>query len=381
MTIDADAHLYERRDMWAEHVDPGLRDLALRIVDDERGYPWLCHGERRIEVLGIHHPGDTAQSGAFRDRLRRGLPAEGSYDDMPPDFWDPAARLATLDGFGIAESFLFPNCGIMWEKALAGDLASTTANMGAWNRWAATVVAEGRGRLHPVGHVTLRDPEWLDVQLRQLAAAGVRLAMVAPSLVDGKRLSHPEHERMWATFADLGVAPLFHIAQYDMPFGDAWNEDDPDWSNPVMSSVFMWTAPAVALADLAVRGVLARHPQLRIGVIELMSAWLPMFLRMLDGGYSFHAAFNGRPLSDLAMPPSAYVTRQVRVAAFPFESPARLVRQAGELFMFGSDYPHPEGVPRPLEEFTAAYGAGPSEAPAFFAGNAAWLLGRAGSTA
>jgi predicted TIM-barrel fold metal-dependent hydrolase len=200
--------------------------------------------------------------------------------------------------------------------------------------------------------------------------------MVSPALVDGLRLSHPDHERLWAAFADLDIAVVFHIAQYPMPFDDAWNEGDPDWSNPVLSSVFMWTAPALAIADLAVRGVLARHPRLRVGVVELMSAWLPQFLLMLDGGYSFHAKFNGRPLSDMADRPSSYVLNQVRLASFPFEQPARLARQAGEVFMFGSDYPHPEGVARPIEEFSAAYGAGPEQAPRFFSDNAAWLLGR-----
>jgi predicted TIM-barrel fold metal-dependent hydrolase len=376
VTIDSDAHLYETRTMWADHMDPAERHRALRIVDDDLGYPWLVHGERRIEVLGIHRPGDTSQSGVFRQSLEEGRPCPTPYDDMPEDFWSPEARLGTLDSFGIAESFLFPNCGIMWEKALAADLAATTANMTAWNRWAVEVSQAGRGRLHPVAHVTLRDPAWLEAELTRLAEGGVRLAMVSPALVDGRRLSHPDHERLWAAFADLDIAVVFHIAQYPMPFDDAWNEGDPDWSNPVLSSVFMWTAPALAIADLAVRGVLARHPRLRVGVVELMSAWLPQFLLMLDGGYSFHAKFNGRPLSDMADRPSSYVLNQVRLASFPFEQPARLARQAGEVFMFGSDYPHPEGVARPIEEFSAAYGAGPEQAPRFFSDNAAWLLGR-----
>ena len=67
--------------------------------------------------------------------------------------------------------------------------------MGAWNRWAAEVAGEGNGRLHPVAHLTLRDLDWLDDQLRDLAAAGVRLAMIAPALVDGRPLSHPDLDR------------------------------------------------------------------------------------------------------------------------------------------------------------------------------------------
>lgn len=373
--IDIDSHLYESRDLWASHAAAADRDRALRIVDDEHGYAWLCLGDRRIEVLGIHRPGDVAQSGEFRTRLQRGLPPEVSYDAMPADFGDPVARLATLDAFGIDQAVMFPNCGIMWELALAGDLGATLVNMSAWNRYAADVVVGGGGRLHPVAHVTLRDPEWLESEVARLSAAGVRIAMLAPALADGRRLSHPDHERAWAAFAHHGIAVAFHIAQYPSPFDPAWNEGDPDWSNPLLSSVFMWSAPALALADLTVRGVLARHPNLRIGVVELMSAWLPQFLLMLDGGFAFHAKFNGAPLTPLELRPSDYVRRQVRVASFPFEHPERLATACGDLFMFGSDYPHPEGLVAPIEDFVAATGVGPGDADVFYRANAAWLIG------
>jgi len=32
---------------------------------------------------------------------------------------------------------------VLWERRLSESLPTLTANMGAWNRWAATVVAEG----------------------------------------------------------------------------------------------------------------------------------------------------------------------------------------------------------------------------------------------
>ncbi len=374
--IDSDAHLYETRDLWAQHVESKHRDRALSIVDDGLGYSWLALGNRKIEVLGIHAPGDSSQSGRFRSRLREGLPPEVPYDGMPKDFWDPAARMSRLDQLGIDESFLFPNCGIMWERALADDLASTTLNMSAWNRRAVEVAHEGGGRLHPVGHLTLRDLDWFEHEVSRLAAGGVRLAMVAPALVDGRRLSHPEHERAWHVLEAEGVAAVFHIAQYAPPFDEAWNEGDPDWSNPVLSSVFMWTAPALALADLAVRGVFHRHPGLRVGVVELMSAWVPLFLLMLDGGFAFHHSFNGEPLTRMPLRPSEYVRRQVRVASFSFERPERLAAQAGELFMFGSDYPHPEGLREPLSDFVRTSGLVPSGSPALYGDNARWLLGR-----
>jgi predicted TIM-barrel fold metal-dependent hydrolase len=297
---------------------------------------------------------------------------------MPVDYCDPAARVARLDAFGIDVGVCLPNCGIMWELALVDDVDATKANMEAWNRYAVEVARDYGRRLSPVGHVTLRDPAFLEEQVRMLADGGVKLAMVAPALVDGRRLSHPEHERMWAAFAEHDVGVVFHVAQYPPVFDPAWNEGDPDWSNPVLSSVFMWTAPALAIADLAVHGVFARHPALRLGVIELMSAWVPQFLLMLDGGFEFHAKFNGAPLCTMEGRPSDYVRRQVRVASFAFEHPDRLRNIAGDIFMFGSDYPHPEGLARPLADFVERTGIDPVNAPALYHDNAAWLLGMRG---
>src|SRR5574341_377297 len=74
-------------------------------------------------------------------------------------------------------------------------------------RWCATVVAEGDGVLHPVAHLTLRDLDWLEDQLRMLSDGGVRTAMIGSHTVDGKPLSHPDLDRAWSAFVEHGVSP------------------------------------------------------------------------------------------------------------------------------------------------------------------------------
>ena len=375
--IDSDMHLYEPRDMWAEHVPATRREHALRISDDELGHAWLMLGDRRVHLAEVHHPGDVSRMGAYRRLVRAGLPAPSGYDEaLPPAFWDPAVRREQLDGFGLAGTVLFPNYGLIWERSLRDDLEATRLNLSAWNRWAVEVAAEGRGRLHPVGHVTLRDVDWLHAELHSLSAGGVRLAMVAPALVEGRRLSHPGLDPAWSAFEQHGVSPVFHVAAFPArPFDDAWYENDPDQVTPVLSSSFLSTAPALAVADMAVNGAFQRHPELRLGIMELTAQWVPLFLRHLDGAFAFHAAFEGRPLCDLPMRPSEYIARQVRVAAFPDEQPARLIDEAGDLFMFCSDYPHAEGSVRPVEDYAEAGSAvrGRSR-DLLYGGNIRWLL-------
>jgi len=376
VTIDCDQHLYESRSLWRDHIDPEHREDALAIEDDDLGYTWVTWRGEQLEMADVQLPKDTEALGRHRNRRRAGEPSEYSYDEqLPADYWDPAARVARLDELGLEESFLFPNFGLLWERRLSRSLPALTANMTAWNRWCAVVRAEGGGRLDPVAHLTLRDPEWLQRQLAELSAADVRLAMIAPALVDGRPLSHPSHDPMWAAFVDHGITPVFHVADQPRIFEDAWYTDDEDDFVPALESVFLWAPPALAVTDLIVNGTFQRHPDLRLGIIELSAVWVPMYLLMLDGGIEFVARQNGRPICDLELKPSEYFKRQVRVAAFSYEDPNRIRGKSGDLYMSCSDYPHSEGTDTPLDDYRRM-GMHPEDDASLFHDNAAFLLGR-----
>ncbi len=242
--------------MWADHIDP---------------------------------PGDTDSCGQHRRRLRDGERSEYGYDEsLPASYTDPTARVAWLDQAGLDETVLFPNYGLLWERRLSSNLPALTANMTAWNRWCASVRQEGGGRLHPVGHVTLRDPAWLTEELSQLSAAGVRLAMVAPAPIDGRPMSHPDHDRLWSAFVDHGITPVFHVADQPRVLDDCWYTDTTAFV-PVIESVFLWVPPALALTDLILNGVFDRHPGLRVGGRLHHQAQRPAISRARDATQSVPA--------------------------------------------------------------------------------------------
>jgi predicted TIM-barrel fold metal-dependent hydrolase len=376
--IDSDQHLFEYRGLWEEHVDPALRPEALRFVDDPLGHVRLVWRDRVLSVADVQLPGETDAIGERRRREREGLPPVARYDEiLPRDYWDPAARAQKLGALGVDEAILFPNYGLGWERRLGVDLRALTANMTAWNRWCAVVVEEGRGRLHPVAHLTLRDPGWLEAELARLGAAGVRTAMVAPALVDGKPLSHPDLDRAWAGFVHHGISPVFHVADQPRPFHDGWYTEERELGPTPMDSIFLYVGAALACTDLILNGVLERRPDLRIGIVELSAVWVPLYLMMLDGGTQFVERLGGRS-SELRMKPSDYFRRQVRVSSFAYELPRNLQRQLGgaDLLMCCSDYPHSEGTDRPLEDYAASgkHALRPADAPGFFRDNAAFLL-------
>jgi predicted TIM-barrel fold metal-dependent hydrolase len=377
-TIDVDQHLFESRTTWSEYIDPAQRDDALSITDDDAGWPWLTWRGRRMTPLEVPIPERSSLIGDDRLRRLRGERAPASFEELVPESYRLAGpRLAAMDEFGVDGAVLFPNYGLLWENRLAGDHAAQRANARAYNRFVESVCAEGAGRLFAVAHVLLHDPDWAVSEIRRIAAEGTRLAMVAPAPVDGKPLSHPDFDRVWAAFSDEGVAPVFHVSEFESPLHPAWREGEREDGEQLFDSIFLYLAPAVALANLILYGVLERFPDLRIGVIELTASWVPHFLLHIDGASDFYAQRHGEPFRHLGARPSEYFLRQVRVAALPYEMPNRLVPKVGDdTYMIGSDWPHAEGVADPMGAASRAVaGLTDTARQNLLGANAAWLLG------
>jgi predicted TIM-barrel fold metal-dependent hydrolase len=377
-TIDVDQHLFETPTAWADHIDPKSRPDALSIEDDERRWAWLTWRGAPLYVAELQRPRHPEEVGENRLKMGRGEAAPGRYADLlPASYCGGTERLAALDRFGLDATVLFPNFGLIWEGMLAGDPVARRANMRAYNRFMVEATAAGRGRLFGVAHVSLDDPGWLADELTRLSAEGIRLAMVAPAPVDGKPLSHRDLDPAWAAFCDTGIAPVFHVSGYESPINAAWHADDPEPGDRLLDSVFLWMAPAIALANMIVHGTFQRFPELRVGVVELTAGWVPGFLLNLDGAFDFYAARHGGPFRTLGLRPSEYFYRQVRVAALPYELPSYLVSKVGEdTFMIGSDWPHAEGVADPGgDRARSVESLGQRAQEQALGGNAAWLLG------
>ena len=56
------------------------------------------------------------------------------------------------------------------------------------------------------------------------------------------------------------------------------------------------------------------------------------------------------------MPPSEFIRRAVRFTPFATENAGTIIREGGpELFLFSSDFPHPEGTKNPIERFESTF--------------------------
>ena len=167
--IDSDQHLVEYRGLWEEHIDPGARDEAIRFVDDDAGYTWVTWRDQRLGLAEVQTPGETDEIGQRHERARRGEPGRAPLRRRAPAR-PLGSRGPPATGWPISAwtrrccSRTTACCGSASSRARRRALL---ANMRAWNRWCVTVAAEGRGRLHPVAHLSLRDPDWMEQELRR----------------------------------------------------------------------------------------------------------------------------------------------------------------------------------------------------------------------
>jgi uncharacterized protein len=123
----------------------------------------------------------------------------------------------------------------------------------------------------------------------------------------------------------------------------------------VRDFMLLSVGPQQFLTALVFDGVFARFPRLRGGVIELGAGWVPEYLRTLDLSQKI---FKRTDPSVEALPlrASDYIRRAVKFTPFPGEDVGRLIRDAGAgLFMFSSDYPHPEGTDDPIGRFERTF--------------------------
>ena len=373
LIADCDQHHFEPADTWARYCDPNKRDLAITIEPDELGYWWVMnrHLGRKVTYAWISVPEDDfASMGAVRKRCYDGLPSEIDYArDLPASYHDPTARIAKLDEWGIDETLLIPNWTLIWERSLGDDLEVCRVNMAAWNRYAIELQQQGAGRLHLVGHLTLRggDLSWLEGQLKALAKGGVRFATFTTGLIDGRRMSHPDHDRAWALFLEYGVTPVFHVTDGEQRASGlpaAWFENDHDRFVPALEIPFMNVGIQVVMGDLVLNGVLDRFPDLKLCLVEFSAnMWLPGLKAALEKSYDQHEKLSGRHAYELSERPGVYLDRQVSCAVDPRHGDiAAYVREHGvDGLMFGGDWPHCEGYLRPYAGYRELVGELPAD--------------------
>ena len=368
--LDADSHVMELADFLDGFIDPehrgGLRRRGMEALE-----PVLAAAVEAAE--GRRADAGRAAEAEERLLVDKGWSAMGSFD--------PAERSRVLDLLGFEGQLVFATFAT--SMFTGRDVARLYAGASAQNRAIADFCA-GDGRLLGVGFVPLVDPERARAGVVEAIEAGCRAVMV-PSTAAGERApTHPDLDPVWATLAEADVPFVLHVGGGGPLLDKAFHNnampvsDHLGGGENIRSKDFLAIAdsPAVFLGALIYDGLFDRFPALRGGCIEQGAGWVVSWMRHLDYGLRAFRRTE-EPLRRLEHRPSDYVRQHLKFTPFPGEDVGWMIEQGGEeLFMFSTDYPHPEGGKDPLAKFEDAM-AGVSEAARqrFYHDNMAELLG------
>ena len=310
--IDADSHVLEPPDMWAQYLEPEFRDKAPYFIKDEQG------GEHLVT------------DGVIHDRIP--YPEEGWTARRPGGF-NPHERIKDMDLEGIDVQVLFPTQGLFIQAVHSAPLAAALCR--AYNNWLADYCSAYPGRFVGIGAVPLHDvKEAVKEAHRAVTQLGMKGIFVRPNPLNGRTLDDTLYDPLYAATEELGATLCVHEATGNFPAAGADR-----YQNYLLRHLFSHALEQkIACSTIICGGVLERFPKLRVVFLESGVGWLPHWLERMDE----HFKGIGYMVPWLKMPPSDYFRRQCFVSADPDEKTIPYVVESvgADYIVFGSDYPH-----------------------------------------
>ncbi|RAY17288.1 amidohydrolase [Actinomadura craniellae] len=356
--IDADNHYYETVDSFTRHLDRRFRRRGVQVVQ-ANDRTMILIGEKVNRFIPDPTFDPVLVPGAldpyFRGRIPAGVdPASlRVVEPIHPEYRLRDARLDRLDEQGLAAVLLFPTQGCGVEQALRHDVPATMATLSAFNLW----LDEDWGfhhqdRLYAAPMLSLADPGAALAELDRVLDRGARVVSVRPAPVPGadgrpRSLGDPAHDPVWARLAEAGVPVALHLSDSGYTSLSAlWGgpaDYDPFHIDPFTKLLAGDRAIHDSIGSLIIHGAFDRHPELKVMSIENGSAWVPLLIKRL------RKLANQQP-KHFAADPGDTLRAHVWVAPYFEEDVAELAGHIGvERVLFGSDWPHGEGLAEPTD--------------------------------
>ena len=358
--IDADHHYYESLDAFTRHLDKAFKDRGVRPVQDGRRVLLLMGG--KVNRFIPNPTFDPIIVPGCLDLMFRGQVPEGvdprtlmQVEPLHAEYQDRDARLAVVEEQGLDAVILFPTLGCGVEEALREDVDATMASLHAFNRWLEDDWGYRYGdRLLAAPMISLADPEAAVAEVDRVVGLGARVVHVRPAPVPGRNgtsrsLGDRLHDPVWARLAEAGVPVAFHLGDsgFERHVAAPWGASDrfEGFGNTDVLSRVLVADRAIhdTMASMIVHGVFHRHPTLKVASIENGSDWLHLLAKRLKKQANQTPwAFPEAPLD--------VIREHVWVTPYYEEDLEALIGLVGvERVLFGSDWPHGEGLARPLD--------------------------------
>ena len=381
--FDADNHLYETRESLTEYL-PEQYKKAIQYIEVE--------GRTKIVVNGHisdYIPNPTfdvvARPGAMEDYYRKGNPDGldrrqifGEPMRSIPAFRNPEDRIKLMDEQGLDRSLMFPTLASLIEERMREQPVLTHVVIHALNEWLhETWTFNYEDRIFTTPVITLPIVEQAIEELEWVVERGARAVLIRPAPAWGLRGPRspglPEFDPFWEKVVETGVLVAMHSSDsgYSRHVNE-WVGNETEYlpfKPDAFSMVGLWRPVEDAVASLICHGALSRHPELKVAVIENGSSWVQPLITVLTDLYK-------KMPQDFMEDPVMVMKRNIFISPFWEEDLGALAELVGdEHVLFGSDYPHPEGLASPASYVDELAGLPDESIRRIMGGNLARLLG------
>jgi predicted TIM-barrel fold metal-dependent hydrolase len=314
-------------------------------------------------VISDYIPNPTfevvARPGAFAEYFAGNNPEGKSLRDFAGKpvrtseaFRTAAPRLSLLDELGIDAALVFPTLASLLEVRLTDDPELTCTVIHAFNEWLHdewTFDYEGRIFATPIVNPCI--PARGVTELDWLLDRAAKVVLMRPAPVAGYRGTQspflPEFDPFWARVEESGVVVALHASDsgYQRYIND-WEGTRREALVFKPSPFYDAVAPGRAISDTITsavcHGMLSRFPAVKLASVENGGSWAIPCLKAMEKTYR-------KMPQEFAEHPRDVFLRNLWINPFWEDSIEDLVNlMSPEHILFGSDYPHPEGMAEPL---------------------------------
>ena len=362
--FDVDNHMYENTDAFTQFIPKEYAGLVKYVQEGNRTRLVIKDRiERAIPnptFSRVAPPGGQADD-PLKRRSIAGLDA----------FYDVEPRYKLMQEFGISRALMWPTLGSVVEQALPEDPFAVAVAFHALNQWMLEHWTFGyENAVFPTPMISLQDLRSALDELEWVAERGARVVYLSSAPASGfggrRSIAQPEFDPFWTLMEDTGVVAGFHqvvnrrypvdVLELDGTAEAGGYFAPPGFGNAILQNVTFralcttrWQI-ADFLASMVGHGCLTRHPRLKVAIVEFGTEYVRPLV------HQFQSAYERTPqLFD--EDPMDVMRRNVFIHAFQEPDPIGLIELLGvENTMWGSDFPHPEGMRDPLafsEEITS----------------------------
>jgi predicted TIM-barrel fold metal-dependent hydrolase len=339
--ISADCHIdlpWIPPDLFTANASALLKDRMPFVKEGPDGPFWTSRNGTSFGLWGGVGPAGSKYEAGKHHRVDV-MASTGLYDDGRKGIarpTDPTLRARDMDRDGVQAEVIY---GILGAATRLNDHEAATEMFHIYNDWLVDFCGHDPDRFIGLACLPYGDIDAAVAEVHRVAKLGFKGIELSCSW-EMEPMWHPQWEPLWAAIDEVGIPLHFHTFPSVSP---ALREQYTGLTQRALMysglCLFQLTLANI-LTALMGRAVFERYPNVKIAFGESGIGWIPYVLDRMD--FEYEDQYKDLPLK---LKPSEYWRRQCK-ATFQYDRVGtKLIDEMGvETLMWGSDYPHPDGV-------------------------------------